>query len=37
MDRVFDSTEEEAEKHDRIYFKLKSDRTMKIFKSEKKP
>jgi hypothetical protein len=38
MDRVFDSTEEEpTEKQDRIYFKLKSDRTMKIFKHDKKP
>lgn len=37
MDRVFDATEEEGEKRDRVYFKLKSDRTMKIFRSEKRP
>lgn len=37
MERVFTNAEGEVEKEDRIYFKLKPDRTMKIYKSQGRP
>ena len=40
MDRVFESTKEDGSVErttDRLYFKMKSDRTMKIYKREDRP
>ena len=37
MDRSFDATEDEPAREDRVYFKLKSDRSMVVIKSENRP
>lgn len=37
MDRVFDATDDEPEKVDRVLFRLKPDRTMKVLTSAKRP
>ena len=37
MDRSFDATDDEPAREDRVYFKLKSDRSMVVIKSENRP